>query len=348
MFIYIGIFIITIVFILLLIRFAPKIGLLDIPNERSVHKKLIPRGAGIAFVSSILITLILFDLDYLKTYYYVYIAIILVWIVGIWDDLKNISPKMKFIFILLASIVLFIENFAIYDLGTYYGVHIVLPSWLAYLFTFFAIAGYTNALNLMDGLDGLAGSITLVMLITFLAIGIEHEDRLLISLSSFFITSILAFLLFNWNPASIFMGDSGSLTLGFVIVILTIQAAHYINPAAVLFIIALPLLDTFIVMTRRHQRGKSLFEADKNHLHHFLFNVKGDIKFTVTVLILMQTIFSIIGFQVQQSNGFLSIILFGLLFYVYLNLFDQRLKRRKKKKKRPKEKSDVQDNITKV
>jgi len=197
-------------------------------------------------------------------------------------------------------------------------------------FTFFALAGYTNALNLMDGLDGLAASLSLVMLIAFFVIGVQHQDKLLISLSSSYIISLLAFLLFNWHPAKVFMGDSGSLSLGMIIVILALQSLHYIKPVSVLFIIALPILDTFIVITRRMQRHQSPFIADKNHLHHFLFNVKGDIRYTVMMLTMMQIIFSMIGYQVKQSDDLISLILFGLLFYIYLNLFDQRLKRRKK------------------
>jgi len=266
-FILISIALLTFVMILLLIRYAPKLGLVDRPNGRSMHQKVTPRGAGIAFV----------------------------------------------------------------DLGTYFGYHVILPHWLAYIFTFFAIAGYTNALNLMDGLDGLAGSVSLVMLATFFAIGIQYHDELLITLSAFFIIALIIFLVFNWHPAKAFMGDSGSLTLGFVIALLTIRVSHYISPAAVLFIIALPLLDTFIVMTRRKQRHRSLFEADKNHMHHLLYKVKQDVPFSTMMLVMMQVIFSIIGFQMQHSNDLLTILLFILLFYVYLNLFDERLKVRKKK-----------------
>ncbi len=330
-FILISIALLTFVMILLLIRYAPKLGLVDRPNERSMHQKITPRGAGIAFVASIYISLLLFDPQYLKKYDYIYIAIALVWIGGIWDDIKSISPKMKFVFLFIASVILFREEYAIFDLGTYFGYHLMLPHWIAYIFTFFAIAGYTNALNLMDGLDGLAGSVSLVILATFLAIGIQYHDELLITLSAFFIIALIIFLAFNWHPAKIFMGDSGSLTLGFVIALLTIRVSHYISPAAVLFIIALPLLDTFIVMTRRKQRHRSLFEADKNHMHHLLYKVKQDVPFSTMMLVMMQVIFSIIGFQMQHSNDLLTILLFMLLFYVYLNLFDERLKVRKKK-----------------
>lgn len=324
-----SIFLTSVIGILILMRYGVSVGLMDIPNERSSHIKAVPRGAGIPFVLSIFLVLILFNFEYFTTYYYVYFAIAIVFSIGAWDDIKNISPKIKFIFIFFASLVLYSNDIAIYSLGTYFGYEFVLPSWLVFPVSFFAIAGYTNALNLMDGLDGLAGSISVVILITFFGIGMEHNDALLMSLSSFFIVTLLAFLLFNWNPAKIFMGDSGSLTLGMVIAILGIQSIQYITPTSVLFIVALPILDTFIVMTRRKQRGKSLFTADKNHMHHFLLNIKGDVRYTVLILTIMQIIFSLIGYQISQSDNSLSLILFILLFYIYLNLFDQRAKRRK-------------------
>jgi len=309
-------------------KFANKIGLMDIPNKRSVHKKPIPRGAGLAFILSVFVILFLLDFQFLKTYYYIYVAIAIVFMAGLWDDLKDISPKIKFIFIFFSSIVLYLNDVAVFSLGTYFGYEILLPGWLAFPFTFFAIAGYTNALNLMDGLDGLAASISIVILVTFLGIGLEHNDTLIISLSSCFIVTLLAFLLFNWNPAKVFMGDSGSLSLGMIIAILGIHSTEYITPVSILFIVALPILDTFIVMIRRIRRHTSPFHADKNHMHHFLFNVKGDIRYTVIILTMMQMIFSIIGYQVSQSSDLLSLILFILLFTIYLNLFDQRLKRR--------------------
>jgi UDP-GlcNAc:undecaprenyl-phosphate GlcNAc-1-phosphate transferase len=324
----VGICLTSFVGILLLIKYAKYFNLVDLPNERSVHKKITPRGAGIVFVLSVWCLMLIFNFQHFKTYYYIYMAIIIVLAVGTWDDFQRISPKLKFLFIFFAFLLLYFNHFAIYSLGTYFGYEISLPSWFVFLFTFFAIAGYTNALNLMDGLDGLAATISLVMLIAFLAVGLQYNDELLITLSSAFSITLLVFLLFNWHPAKIFMGDSGSLTLGMVISILAIQATHYIAPAAILFLVALPILDTFIVMTRRFQRHRPLFEADKNHLHHFLFNVKGDIRYTVRILALMQVVFSIIGYQMGKENEFLSLILFGILFYLYLNLFDQRLKRR--------------------
>lgn len=326
----ISIFVFTFVGIYFFKKFAYKLNLIDIPNDRSMHQKNIPRGAGIIFILSPILILALFNFHHVMMNYYIYLAILIVLVVGIWDDIKNVSPKIKFLFLFFATLILYVNNFAIYSIGTYFGYEIIFPGWLVLPFTFFALAGYTNALNLMDGLDGLAASLSLVMLIAFFIIGVQHQDKLLILLSSSYIISLLAFLLFNWHPAKVFMGDSGSLALGIIIVILALQSLHYIRPVSVLFVIALPILDTFIVMTRRIQRHQSPFRADKNHLHHLLFNVKGDIRYTVIMLTMMQMVFSIIGYQVKQSDDLISLILFGLLFYIYLNLFDQRLKRRNK------------------
>ena len=328
----ITIFIITVILHLIVIRYAKQLNLLDIPNERSVHKVIVPRGAGIAIFLSIWSVHLFFNFEYFMAYIYVHIGILLVFLVGLMDDRSNVSPRLKFIIIFFATILIYQDGINIDYLGTYFGYDVILPWFLIFPFTFFAIAGFTNGFNLIDGLDGLAGSVSLVMLSTFFAIGIIYNDTLIITLSSSFIVGVIAFLLFNWNPAKIFMGDSGSLTLGFVISILSIQSIQYISPAAVLFIIALPILDTFVVIRRRLQRGQSPFKADKNHMHHFLFAVKRDVRFTVILLVYIQIIFSIVGFQLREDNDFLTLILFGLLFFVFLNLFDQRLRRRPSKK----------------
>ena len=326
-------FVASLLFIYLLIAYAEKLGLVDIPNERSVHKRPVPRGAGIGFVSAVLLSSFLFNFSHFIEYYYIYLSILIVFSVGLLDDRKGVSPKLKFVFIFFATLLLYANGVQITSLGSYFGYEVTLFPLLVLPFTFFAIAGFTNALNLIDGLDGLAGSVAAVMLSAFLAIGILHNDTLMITLSSLFIAALAGFLLFNWNPAKIFMGDSGSLTLGFVISILSIQSLAYVTPAAMLFIIAVPLLDTGIVITRRLQRGLSPFVADKNHLHHFMYKVKVDVKFSVIMITYIQIAFSIIGFQMRNAENMLTLILFGILFFIFLNLFDQRIKRRRKVKK---------------
>jgi UDP-GlcNAc:undecaprenyl-phosphate GlcNAc-1-phosphate transferase len=326
--VYAATFLLTFVLIYFLMRNAEKLGIMDMPNERSMHKKPVPRGAGIGFVLAIFIVSIFFNFSHFIEYYYIYLSIFIVFIIGAVDDKQGVSPMFKLVFIFFATGVLYLNDFHITSLGSYLGYEITLPLILMFPFTFITIAGFTNAFNLLDGLDGLAGSVSLVMMSAFLAIGILHNDTLIITLSSLFIVGVLTFLLFNWHPAKIFMGDSGSLTLGFVISILSIQSLAYLTPSAVIFIIALPILDTFMVITRRIQRGRSPFEADRNHMHHFLYKAKKDVKFTVILIVYVQIAFSIIGYQLNQTDDFLNLILFGILFYIFLNFSDQRVKHR--------------------
>ena len=326
-------FILSILFIYFLIHFSHRLGIIDEPNDRSVHKKATPRSAGVGFVSAALISLLIFNYDHFIDFFYVYVSIAIVMGLGIHDDKHNVPPKIKLLVLFIVSYILYSYDIKIDSLGVYFGFEVNLHHIIVFPFTALAIVGFTNALNLTDGLDGLAGGLSLIILMTFLTIGLVNDDVLMINLSAIFIVVIVVFLFFNWNPAKIFMGDSGSLSLGLIISILSIKSLDYIMPVAVLFIIALPLIDTFIVMRRRRQRGQSLFIADKNHLHHIIYKMKVNVRFTVTMLLCIQLSFSIIGYQITQSNQVLSLVLFGILFFIFLNLFDQRLKRRKKKSK---------------
>ncbi|WP_457597548.1 glycosyltransferase family 4 protein [Hydrogenimonas sp.] len=320
----------------LFIHYASRLGFVDIPNERSMHKTPVPRGAGLCFGGvGLLVSLaaIALNLNHLRDYIFVYLAVALVYLAGVIDDRKEVSPRLKFLFIIAGAALVAANDIHIDTLGHYFGYEIRLSPWIGIPFTIFAITGFTNALNLVDGLDGLAGTISLVIMGAFLWIGYVNHDELMIMLSSIFMAATAGFLLFNWYPAKVFMGDSGSLVLGFVIAVLAVRATHFIEPTAVLFIAVLPVLDTFIVMTRRLQRGLSPFRADKTHMHHILYNRYEDVAYTTILLVYIQIAFTIIGVQLRDADSFLSLILFGILFFIMLNLFDQRIKRRPKKRK---------------
>ena len=325
-------FLLSSIFIPLNIWIAQKFSLLDQPNSRSMHIKPTPHSGGIGFVFAGFISLLLFEHKHLFEYYYIYLAILIVWVAGIADDIYNVKPRVKLIFIFIASVLLYMNGFAILELGTYFGFHLVLPSLLVFLFTLFAISGYTNAINLIDGIDGFSGLMSIVIMLPFFIIGFEYQDAVLIYLSGIFISVLFAFLLFNWHPARIFMGDSGSLVLGFVISVLAIQSLHYVEPVVALFFLALPLLDILTVMTRRKQRHKPIFSADKLHMHHFIVNIKGDVVYSVYLLVGLQLTYSLIGYQMIHANEVVSLGLFILIFVLHFNLFDQRIRKRKKKK----------------
>lgn len=330
-------FLITWVFIKLIIKNALYLGLTDIPNERSSHTKITPRGAGIGFGFSFFISILIFELSLFLEYWIVFLAIFMVFLVGILDDHKDASPRAKFYVIFLSTFLLFLDDISIYSLGVFLGFDLKL-SYLALPFTMFALAGFTNALNLIDGLDGLAGTISLVILSTFLYIGYINNDNLIVTLCLFSMTSVLAFLIFNWNPARIFMGDSGSLFLGFIISIVAVLSLKYIHPISVFYLTALPIIDTIVVMLRRIRKKISPFSPDKTHIHHILLGFfSKKVKTTVIFLILMQCLFSIAGLMMANSSNkltlgsysffaFIAFIFIITLFYMVLTGMKRRQK----------------------
>jgi len=306
-------------------------GMIDIPNERSSHTKHTVRGAGIGFYFAVVLGMGLFNHEMVLTHLWTFGAIFLVFVVGVLDDHNDTSPNTKFFIILLSTLFLYFDGIVIDDLGTFFGMHLSL-GWFALPFTLFAVTGFTNALNLIDGLDGLAGSISLVILLGFFTIGMIHNDLFMVCLSGAFSAALLAFLIYNWHPASIFMGDSGSLTLGFVISLLAIKSLVYLPTISILFVAAIPIFDTLVVMIRRKRKGRSIFVADRCHLHHILRHFFAeDTPRTVFFLGVIQAIYTFTGLQFTKNTdeGYL-LGLFTLnviFFYLFLGAMIKRQKR---------------------
>ncbi len=334
------IFVVALILIKLIIINALKLGLVDVPNERSIHTRHHPRGAGIGIYLAVALVDPWFNFSILIDHYMAFLAVLLVFIVGVLDDHQDTSQNTKFFVMTFAALLVYFDGIYVSTLGTLFGFDMSL-GWLALPFTVFAIVGFTNALNLIDGLDGLAGSISIVILSTLFIIGYDNGDDFMMMLSGSFIAGLLAFMVYNWNPASIFMGDSGSLVLGFVIGLLVIKSASYVHPVSVLFIIAVPLLDTIIVMFRRMRQGKSMFIADKTHLHHVLFKFfNRDVKTAVIFLAILQLTYSMTGLLIVDSaDQSMSLVLFGLnvsiLYFVFSGMLRRQIIIDKQSKEKP-------------
>jgi len=254
----------------------------------------------------------------------------MVFSIGVVDDRYEVSARWKFIVIFIAVFLMWVYGTTIDNLGVWFGYELSLNSIVALFFTMFALAGFTNALNLIDGIDGLSSSISVVILSFFLMIGLEHSDHLMVVLSSFSIAGIVGFMFLNWHPAKIFMGDSGSLSLGFIISILAVLSIKYIHPIVILYLAAIPILDTLIVMIRRIRRGKSPFSPDKTHLHHILVKFfENNVQKTVIFLSMLQLIFSSIGYMLigiinkdhHPIVPLLATVGFALMFVVFYMIF---------------------------
>ena len=310
-------------------KYASKIGMLDIPNERSSHAQPTPRGAGIAIFIAFILVLASFYSAFFIQHSGFFVAVGIIFMLGVVDDAKDVSPRLKLIFIILATtIIFFSDHLGIKTLGFWFGHEVQLSFILSFIVTLFAVAGFTNALNLIDGLDGLAGSISLVVLASLYYIGFVYHDQFIMIISFTMMVSLLGFLLFNWYPASIFMGDSGSLVLGFIISALAIKATDYVSDTTILFIAAVPIIDTIIVMTRRIQRGLSPFSPDKSHFHHKILMLKGSVDASVHILVALQIILSVIGLLLRDKNDITNLVLFLVILFVFFQALDDRKEHR--------------------
>ncbi len=328
---FISVFALSALLIYVVREHAEKWGMTDIPNDRSTHVHHTVRGAGIGFYLATVIVLALFSHEMVLSHLWTFVAIFLVFFVGVLDDHNDTSPNTKFFIIILSTVFLYFDGIVISDLGTFFGVELSL-GWFALPFTIFAVTGFTNALNLIDGLDGLAGTISIVILLGFFTVGYQYDDLFMMYLSGFFIAALSAFLIYNWHPASIFMGDSGSLTLGFIISLLAIRSLEYLPTISILFVAAIPILDTLIVMIRRKRNGRSMFSADRCHIHHILRHFFAeDTPKTVFFLGVFQAVYTFTGLQLVKDTdeGYL-LMLFTLnviIFYLFLGAMIKRQKR---------------------
>lgn len=275
-------FVVTLITIPPIIKLIRKFNLFDMPSERKEHVLPIPTMGGIAILAGMALSLIMwFPFQNSTEQISFFFSVLVLFGVGVMDDLKNLSAKYKFIVQSGLALLIAIAGIRINSFDGLLGIH-DLPVTAQYTFTFLTIVGITNAFNLIDGIDGLAGSLGFLSLIT-LGIFLSLNGDINTALIAFALAGgILAFLYFNFNPARIFMGDTGSLILGFVISVLcirliqvnTVIASPYLThaPVIVLSIVFIPVFDTLRVFAIRIWRGGSPFMADKSHLHHLLTN----------------------------------------------------------------------------
>jgi len=293
--------------------------LLDVPNNRSSHKLATPKIGGIAIFTIFCLSVFVYP-SFLFNHFLSMLAITLIFIIGFLDDLLELTPYPKFAVIIVSSILIILDGYTINSLGTYFSVTTSLGI-LSIPFTIFAVVGFTNALNLIDGLDGLAGSVSLVILLGFIYLGVIHDDTIILYLSSILAIGISIFLLFNLHPAKIFLGDNGALFIGFIIAMVAIKLLDYISPTSVFFLTGIPILDTLFVMVNRIKNKKSPFLADKTHLHHQIFRHTQDGKKTVYILALSQMMFTLIGLSLIDNSDFLNLSIFitiYMLFFIML------------------------------
>ena len=254
-------------------RWGMRRNVLDLPDERKVHRHAVTRLGGIAICTAFLLTLLLY-VDLSQGMRGILAGVTIVFVTGLIDDIHGLSPLCKFFGEICAVLTtMLVGNLYIRTLGDLFGMgEIVLPLWLALPFTVVAIVGVVNAFNLIDGLDGLAGGISVISLAAFALLAFRAGNIEVQILCVALLGAMLGFLKYNFFPARIFMGDAGSLAAGFVISFLAISltqgSAGQVQPVVPLLVVGLPVADAVWVMTSRLCAGQSPFRADRTHVHH--------------------------------------------------------------------------------
>jgi UDP-GlcNAc:undecaprenyl-phosphate GlcNAc-1-phosphate transferase len=303
-----------------IISLAGEKGLLDYPGRRKVHQSPRPRIGGIGIMLGILVAIPLMGL---WVHFYLAGASIL-FLIGVLDDLLELRPRLKFmaqiaaVFIACPSSGTMIKNF-----GDLFSAGPVQTGILAMPLTIFCAIGVINAINMSDGLDGLAGGISLTAFSVFMLLAFLNGQPELAFLSLAMCGAILAFLKFNWPPSRLFMGDAGSMLLGFslafISIALTQKEGGIISPVIPLIVLALPITDTITVMVKRLLKGKSPFAADRTHLHHVLVRIGNTRKAALKIILSVSGCFSalaLVGVFLETTDAKL-FATFGVFFLAY-------------------------------
>ncbi len=298
-----------------------KLDIVDIPSPRKVHTSPIPRVGGVAIViATVIPTIRWVELDTPMTG--MLLGIAMIFVLGIIDDAKNLSYKIKFIIQIAAVSLIFISGFIDMEVAHFVANNLLNSTWLLLGYFIFVLA-VTNAINLADGLDGLAGGEALLSFSIIGLLAYESNNSTIILMVLAIIGAVFGFLRFNTYPAKIFMGDTGSLFLGFVLGVLSVALTYGADNAYAkmlpLLLVGLPVFDTIMVIIIRLYNKQSPFNADRNHLHHKLLDNGFKHYQSVLIIYLMQSVFVLAAYFMRYDTelnvmlAFVAISIFALL-----------------------------------
>lgn len=298
---------------------AYHINALDVPNKRKVHKKVMPRLGGLAIFLSFLVGYMLFA-PLTTQMISILIGGFLIVLLGIIDDINPLKATTKLWGqIIVAIILVFFGNIYISNL-TLFGMNVELGVW-SYPISLFITVACINSINLIDGLDGLAAGIGSIYFTTIIIISLllGRTDSLGYILCLIMLGSTLGFLKYNFYPASIFMGDTGSMFLGFMVAVIallgfkTATLTSLMIPILVLFI---PIFDTLLAILRRLIKGESIGKPDKEHIHFQLLNKTSSMRKTVIIIYLINILFGTVSVLYAVGLTDIAILLYIILMVI--------------------------------
>jgi UDP-GlcNAc:undecaprenyl-phosphate GlcNAc-1-phosphate transferase len=303
-------------------KLGKRCGIIDKPDARKVHLKCIPRTGGIAIVTATFLSLSFARESTPFVNAFMAGAVILT-IFGIWDDKSNISYKFKFLGQILAALVfLQLSGTQITCLGELIpGYSVELGIFTLPISVFFLLAT-TNTINLSDGLDGLAGGLSLLIFLSIGLLALTEDYENLLFLVFCVSGALVGFLMYNVHPASIFMGDTGTKFLAFTIgacLIRLTQDSIY-SPVLPIFLLGTPVIDTLVVMFQRIMAGASPFKADKNHLHHKFLKYGLNHNKSVILLYVLHFCILALGWTLRFAEDYVLVLTYLFLISAIINI----------------------------
>ena len=296
-------------------KIAVKIGATDQPNHRKVHKNVMPRLGGLAIYLSFAAG-ILFFLPESKYTWPVLLGSTIIIVTGVLDDLRELSAKVKLGGQLLAAVVVVIGGVQVEFINLPFGGQLDF-GYMSIPITILWIVGITNAINLIDGLDGLAAGVSAIALLTISAMAITMGNVFVVFAGLIMLGSTLGFLVYNFYPAKIFMGDTGALFLGFMISVLSLLGFKNVTLFSLIIpiiILGVPISDTLFAIVRRIVQRKPLSAPDKSHLHHCLLNLGYSHPESVLMIYAVSALFSLAAVIFSQATMYGSLIVIAILF----------------------------------
>ncbi|MGY0215750.1 hypothetical protein ACWJJH_00025 [Endozoicomonadaceae bacterium StTr2] len=308
---------------------SKRIGLVDKPNQRKQHDGSIPLIGGLCIYLTLLISGFVFlnNSTLLNSYY---AAAGIITVTGVLDDRFDLSVRIRVIMTFIASgLMIAVAGVVFKDLGDLFGLgDIHLPHWFAIPFTLIATFGVINALNMMDGIDGLSSGVSVLSLVSIL-IAVDFQTNLKIFIT-IIIAAILAFQIFNLQLTrrvkKVFLGDAGSMLIGFTIIIticyfsqVTSSRGPKFEPVTGLFFVGLPLIDMVSTVIRRVTKNKNPFKPDRTHAHHILMHAGFSPRKTLVILLTISAIINGVGILLNNFDipSWLQLFTFISMFSMY-------------------------------
>jgi len=327
-------------------RIALYTGIVDVPKDnRRMHKDSVPKLGSLGIFFSFLLGYMLFGEQSIQMNS-VLIGGFIIIITGLIDDIKPIKAKYKLIGQIAAALIITLYGNIVMTELTAFNLHLEFK-WMSIPATIFFIVATINCINLIDGLDGLSSGIGSIYFLTIGIIGImmRNSGSLEMTLSFIMLGSTLGYLLHNFAPAKIFMGDSGSMFLGYIIAVVALLGFKNVTLTSLfipILLLAIPILDTLFSIIRRLLKGESIATPDKQHLHHQLVRMTGSVRKTVLIIYLINILFAAASIIYILKDSVLGIIVYSILFILTAwlimttNIIIERKEKDKKKSRRKK------------